>query len=36
MQIMLQAAHADLFPIDYEDSFFIRATQGLDRSAVAA
>jgi hypothetical protein len=29
----LQAAHADLFPIDYEDNFFIRATHGLDRSA---
>lgn len=32
---LLQAAHADLFPIDYEDNFFIRATHGLDRSAAA-
>lgn len=33
--LVLQAAHADLFPIDYEDNFFIRATHGLDRSAAA-
>jgi hypothetical protein len=28
-----QAAHAALFPIDYDDAFFARATRGLDRCA---
>lgn len=29
---LLQAAHAALFPIDYDDAFFHKATNGLDRS----
>lgn len=29
--LVAQAAHGKLFPIDYDDGFFHKATNGLDR-----